>query len=281
MKLLKNGKRNLLLAKIENSIFFLNFLKMNFDFQTPGILFNEESFEKYQEGVDVYMTEPFKDDYKLIRVPPVYRSEMIKYLKEKYTKYEISEFELSGIWVTGTTDDCTQVAIKNIRLGSGIIHVYESKIDQVYKNLQKEFPSMKLEIQTKREIYEGTDFGHDENLEERVIVVDNFEYPQKWRPSHIIGDLNLSMIRLVKDGIDKGNKLIKTDHNEELVEILRKEYPNKHFEIKSYNDVFYWDLTISEGTVIVVDRFVVPKPKRLPPNPDIYSVPETSTCTIN
>lgn len=225
--------------------------------------FGEYSFQECKDMVDERMKQPFQKDFKLIRVPPVYRPEMIEYMKQKYFRWKIDEYELSGIWVYGDVDVCTEVAIRDMINDSMILHIFQFQLDQVFERLKKQFPSRKFEIQTKREIYVGTDFGKDENLDERVIVIDDFELQGKWHPCHILGKITSCMINVVKDDIDKGKKLIKTDHNEELIQILRKEYPNKYFEIKSYNELFPWDPPIRKGTVIVVDNFVVPKPKHL------------------
>lgn len=234
-------------------------------FATPGIRYQVDSYEAYFDKVKEFMSDCFGSDNRdsVLRIPPVYRLKIIDWLKQNYPQYQISEYELSGIYIQGDLDANIRYAAEQANR-MGIIDADPKFMDQVCDALREKYPNKKFEIWSYEEIYKGTDIKHPKDG--RSIIVDDFEISSKWHPAHLIGEVSTWMIEKITKEINQGKRIFRTDHNGEMVEILQKKYPDMSFTIKLYSEVFYWEKLDPEyiptnSTVIIVDSFIVPPPK--------------------
>ena len=66
-----------------------------------------ESYEKYREACIKELEEEFEGfEYKewiLLRVPRIYRLDVISDIKRMYPQYKVDTYELEGIWVERTS----------------------------------------------------------------------------------------------------------------------------------------------------------------------------------
>lgn len=228
---------------------------------------SEKPYDEYLEAVEKCMQNPFLNKtWALFRVPPVYRDKILEHLQKKYPQYQTSTYEISGIWMEADLPVHIREAIREVNFGSGLI---ETKfIEEVCEALSKEFPDRKFEIQENSEIYAGTEWM-SKNSSGRQIVIDDFEYPGKWGPTtHRSGDLDWLLSKIGFE-IENGHKVFDTNRDEEVARALRIKFPHHTFEIKRYDDVFYWEKRNKKyydgpeyETIVIMDGFVPPVPKK-------------------
>lgn len=140
-----------------------------------GIKFKQESYESYLDGCQRALKNGFTrqghtESWMLLRVPPVYRSEIIKKLQSEYPTYDIETYEISGIWIWG--DEEVEFAAAKYEVDRGfwrIIDAREKHIQAVLLRLRQAYPSKRFEIIV------------DENSKE-VISIDGW-VPEGYRVS--------------------------------------------------------------------------------------------------
>lgn len=237
------------------------------DFNTGGIRFVEDSYEKYLKSVVKVMEENFPNgDTEWLRVPPVYREQVIAHLEKHYPQCKIGKYEISGIFVKGDASVCLRHAIRRVNSGDGLIKT--DHLEEVCDGLRKAFPSRKFEIQDDSEIYAGTTWMREER-KGRQIVVDDFEFQGKWGPNgHRTGDLEWLLEEALED-IKVGHKVFDSNRDQELAEALRNALPGHTFELKRHDDVFPWNMRSKKycdgpeyETVVIMDGFIPPPPKK-------------------
>lgn len=242
------------------------------NFSTGRIIFQEDTYEAYFNNVQKLMQNIFQNNNhysETLRVPPIYRKQIIEYLQQNYPQYEFFEYEIGGICVKGDLDANIRYCVNDVEQGNGIIHADQKYIEQILLALRNKFPEKKFEIEKDEDIYEGTNCDYDKGR--RCIIVDDFEIYNKWFPVHFVGDFSDWLTNEILNKIEKGEKIIHTDHNEMVVDFLKKRFPNKTFEIKNFCDVFYWLDAENRSwrkndMIIIIDDFVVPTPKKVQKN---------------
>lgn len=234
------------------------------DFSTPGISYVKDSYENYLDAVKKCMEQPFPNrNWDCFQVPPVYREQIMQYLRETYPQYKIRTYQQSGIWLDGDLDANIRVAIREVEKGDNVIEI--DFIEDVCRALQVHFPEGKFEIQDASQVYHGTFLMGKKTG--KLIVVDDYERGDKWNIRETLcGEPSDWQVKKIQEDIELGHRVFRTEHNEELIELLRVKIPGRKFELKKNAEVFPWDLKAPPKytTVIVVDDFIVPPPKNLP-----------------